>query len=106
MPRMDSMMRTRTIVLQALLNMRKASGSEIIESVKEKTKGAIVPNGGDVYPVLSRLAEEGLAKECTVKDESRRNQAGGRPKKFFRLTAKGKKLATKQFYTLQDVLSW
>jgi PadR family transcriptional regulator PadR len=57
-------------------------GLEIIRNLEEETD--LVVNEGTVYPLLARLAGQGLLKTEWVSDE------GPHPRKYYRLTAAGK----------------
>ena len=64
------------------LNKKPKSGYELIEEIKEKTKGAYIPSKGSIYPILNHLEEERLIKVKSIEKRS---------KSIYELTSQGKK---------------
>lgn len=62
------------------LHKEPKSGYDLIKEITEKTGGAWVPSKGTLYPMLKKMAEEGL---IIVSD------TGKRSKNVFSLTAEG-----------------
>ena len=71
-----------------LLSTREMYGYEIVEVLAERTENVLAMGQSTLYPMLYNLEAKGLIK-------SRMDETGQRPRKYYRLTAKGKrKLAT------------
>ncbi len=85
---MDSV--TKMALLQALV-AKPGYGLELVERVKTRTKGKIALRNGSVYPTLRDLERDGLVESYEV-DEAL-EERGGRPRRYYRLTAIGAKVA-------------
>jgi len=72
------------------LNKKPKSGYELIEEIKEKTKGAYIPSKGSIYPILNHLEEERLIKVKSIEKRS---------KSIYEVTSQGKKL----FYISKNI---
>ncbi len=66
-----------------LLKEKPMSGSEIMDTIKRGTDGRWEPSPGSVYPLLSRLQENGYTEEVPTEESGI---------KRYRLTEKGEKL--------------
>jgi len=66
-----------------------AHGLELIRRVRERTGGAVSLKQGSVYPALRQLERERLVRSWT----GRSARGGGRPRKYYELTATGVKAA-------------
>lgn len=64
------------------LNKKPKSGYELIEEIKEKTKGDYIPSKGSIYPILNHLEEERLIKVKSIEKRS---------KSIYEVTSQGKK---------------
>ena len=73
---------TRSLILEAL-NKQPAHGYAILEKVALSTQGCCTPTYGGIYPVLKQLVEGDYA---TVRSET----VGGRERKVYELTGKGR----------------
>ncbi len=76
---------TQAALLQALID-GPAFGLELVERVKESTGGRMVIGQGSLYPNLWGLEEEGLV---TSHESEPMRERGGRPRKYYELTADG-----------------
>lgn len=85
-------MNASAALLQALLE-GEGYGLDLIERVRLRTRGAIRLLHGSVYPALRALEREGLLRSFS--GESAR-ETGGRPRRYYELTAKGRRLAHSQ----------
>ena len=88
-----------TAVMQ-LLSAGEKYGYELVEALSTRSNGVLAMGQSTLYPLLYNLEAKGLVK-------SRVDESGPRPRRFYRLTAKGeKKLAadTKQWHALVDAL--
>jgi PadR family transcriptional regulator PadR len=81
---------TKTAILQALMK-GESYGLEIIDRVKEMSGGRIRLVQGRVYPVLRSLESEGCLKSWDGPPVAER---GGRPRRYYQLTALGRRAAT------------
>ena len=86
---MLSMLDTTTALLQALLE-GDSFGLEIIERVNSATKGKIKLHQGRVYPALRQLENDGLLEGYWGDPMPER---GGRPRRYYSLTAEGRRVA-------------
>lgn len=63
---------------------------DLIERIKHKTQGQVSLLQGTVYPLLQRLAERGWLQDHAGQP------GGGRPRRYYKLTAAGRRAARKQ----------
>ena len=82
----------QTIILKLLNDHPKLYGYEISQMVKEKSDGNIQLPEGSLYPILHKMAEEGLVETEEVKN-------GRRIRRYYKLT-KGGQEATE--YKLEE----
>jgi DNA-binding PadR family transcriptional regulator len=71
------------------LRQEPKSGYDLLKEISEKTKGAWVPSKGTLYPMLAKMAEEGLIEV---------SETGLRSKSVYALTEKGRQ-------TLESIVS-
>jgi PadR family transcriptional regulator, regulatory protein PadR len=88
----DTPITARAALLQALIS-GKGYGLELIERVEQRTKGAVTLHQGSVYPALRSLEDEGLLRSY---DGEPLPERGGRPRRYYELTAKGRRAAFEQ----------
>jgi len=93
---MESPITARAALLQALIQ-GESYGLELIDRVKTRTKGALVLGQGSVYPALRDLEADGFVKSFEGEPLPER---GGRPRRFYKLTAKGAKAAMEDAQTV------
>jgi PadR family transcriptional regulator PadR len=91
-PAMDTLVSAKAALLQALIQ-GKGYGLELIDRVAERSKGAIKLGQGSVYPALRDLEDEGLVKSW---DGEPLPERGGRPRRYYELTAEGRRAAVEQ----------
>ena len=77
---------TRLAILQ-LVGERDRYGYEIVADIKERTKGALALAEGNIYPALHQLEGEGY-----ITSYWREVEPGVPPRKYYRLTPRGKDL--------------
>lgn len=80
---------TKAALLQALVR-GEGYGLELIDRVRERSKGAIELTQGSIYPALREMEKEGLVKSYESAPVPER---GGRPRVYYKLTALGAKRA-------------
>ncbi len=97
---MDSPVSARMAILAVLIS-GKSFGLEIIDKVRERTKGQIVLNEGSVYPALKALEREGLLRSF---DGDPLPERGGRPRRYYELTGEGRRVATTQRTAVLNLL--
>ena len=78
------------LLILALLEERQRHGYEIGRLIEERSEGAISFHIASLYPTLYRLEEKGLIEGRWVE------RAGARRRRFYRLTAAGRKVLAKQ----------
>lgn len=61
-------------------------GYEILKKVADLTDGCCAPTVGTIYPILTKLTKDGYARILKIS-----NTEGGRQRKIYTLTPKGKK---------------
>lgn len=76
------------LLLLALLDGDEMYGYELVAAIRDRTQDAISLGEGVVYPALHTLEAEG----CLA---SRRRSVNGRPRVYYRLTAKGRRRLAK-----------
>jgi len=69
-----------------LLYEEPSYGYEIFKKLSCLTEGCCVPTFGTIYPILAKLADEGYARILTPS-----HKTGGKRRKIYALTPKGKK---------------
>jgi len=94
------MLDTRTAILQALMK-GESYGLEVIARVHEMTGGKIKLLQGRVYPVLRELEAEGLLRSY---DGDPLPERGGRPRRYYELTAEGRRAATAEAKAIAGLL--
>ena len=77
---------TRLAILQ-LVSERDRYGYEIVADIKGRTKGALALAEGNIYPALHALEAEGF-----ITSYWREVEPGVPPRKYYKLTARGKAL--------------
>jgi PadR family transcriptional regulator PadR len=80
---------TKVALLQALVQ-GDSYGLELIERVKNTTNNHIRIVQGRVYPALRELEAEGLLESY---DGDPLRERGGRPRRYYRITAEGRRAA-------------
>jgi PadR family transcriptional regulator PadR len=80
---------TKVALLQALIQ-GESYGLELIERVKDATRGQVKLLQGRVYPALRELEAEGLLESY---DGEPLPERGGRPRRYYKLTAEGRRAA-------------
>ncbi|HVF58249.1 MAG TPA: PadR family transcriptional regulator [Thermoanaerobaculia bacterium] len=89
---MEPPVNAKAALLQALIS-GSGYGLELIDRVAEKTQGQIRLHQGSVYPALRSLEREGLIGSYRGDPLPER---GGRPRRYYKLTAEGYRVATQQ----------
>jgi len=89
---MEPPVSTKAALLQALIR-GEGYGLDLIDRVKERTKGKVKIHQGNVYPALRDLEAEGLVRSWEAEPLPER---GGRPRRYYKLTATGQKAALQQ----------
>jgi PadR family transcriptional regulator PadR len=92
---------TRTVLLQALVQ-GESYGLELIERVRKNTNGRLRILQGRVYPQLRALESEGLLESYDGEPLAER---GGRPRRYYRLTAKGLRAAREDAKAMVGLLN-
>ncbi len=72
------------LLILSLLSRRSMYGYELVQAIRQSTRGTLEFGEGCVYPILHRLEAEGLLG-------SKRETVGGRSRVVYRVTAKGSK---------------
>src|SRR5712691_12311078 len=78
------------ILILALLEQRQRHGYEIGRLIDERSDGAITFHVASLYPTLYRLEDRGLIEGRWVE------RAGQRRRRYYRLTAAGRKVLAQQ----------
>jgi PadR family transcriptional regulator PadR len=69
-----------------ILYEKPSYGYEITKKLNELTAGCCAPTSGTIYPILAKLTKEGYTRKLKGS-----NKYGGRERKIYALTSKGKK---------------
>ena len=72
------------VAVLKLLERGEMYGYEIVEALEKRTDGVLAMGQSTLYPMLYNLEAKGLVA-------SRWDEAGARPRKYYRLTTDGKK---------------
>lgn len=72
------------IAVMHLLSAGEKYGYELVERLAADSRGLLAMGQSTLYPMLYNLEAKGLIK-------SRLDETGARPRKYYRLTAKGEK---------------
>ena len=78
---------TVTVLILNLLAERERYGYEILQEAARRSDGAFALKEGTLYPALHQMARSGLVA-ATWRDSD-----AGRARKYYRLTAKGRRVA-------------
>jgi PadR family transcriptional regulator PadR len=70
------------LLILSLLSEREMYGYEIVTELARRSDETFMLREGTLYPLLHRLEKEGAVAAREVK-------AGGRPRRYYRLTEKG-----------------
>lgn len=90
------------LLILALLEERRRHGYEIGRLIEERSGGAIRYGAGSLYPTLYRMEDRGLIDGRWVE------RPGTRRRRFYRLTAEGRRVLARQrgvfesFFTALD----
>ena len=78
------------VLILALLDERQRHGYDISRLIEERSGGAITFHTASLYPTLYRLEDKGLIEGRWVE------RAGQRRRRYYRLTAQGRKVLAQQ----------
>ncbi|MBS0187679.1 MAG: helix-turn-helix transcriptional regulator [Planctomycetes bacterium] len=78
------------VAVLKLLQRREMYGYELVETLDQRTQGALAMGQSTLYPMLYNLEAQGFI-EATWKEASDKATTGPRERKYYRLTDKGRK---------------
>lgn len=78
------------VLILSLIEHRQRHGYEIGQLIERRSKGAIVFHIASLYPTLYRLEDKGFIAGRWVE------KAGQRRRRYYRITAEGRKLLASQ----------
>jgi PadR family transcriptional regulator, regulatory protein PadR len=81
-----------------LLSARERYGYELVEALDKQTNGVLAMGQSTLYPLLYNLEAKGLIT-------SRLDDASGRPRRYYRLTDKGRKRLARDLTQWQALLA-
>ena len=84
------------ILILALIEDRPRHGYEIAKLIEQRSGGVLQFHVASLYPLLYRLEKRGLIQGRWVE------KAGQRRRRFYRLTAAGRKILVEQRKTWKD----
>ena len=84
------------MLMLALVEDRPRHGYEIAKLIEERSDGVLQFHVASLYPLLYRLEKRGLIKGTWVE------KAGERRRRFYKLTAAGRKVLEEQRQTWAD----
>lgn len=87
----------KTVVLKILDEQPRMYGYQLSKEVKERTDNKIVLTEGALYPILHKLQKDNLVT-------SEEQLIGKRVRKYYRLTEKGKRIASEKTMELLDFM--
>jgi PadR family transcriptional regulator len=76
-------------------------GLEVIERVREMTGGKVKLMQGRVYPILRELEADGFIRSYNGAPLQER---GGRPRRYYEITAEGRRVATAEAKAIAGLL--
>ncbi|MEX0967173.1 MAG: helix-turn-helix transcriptional regulator [Bacteroidia bacterium] len=86
-----------TLILKLLSDNGQVYGYEVIQKIKLISDGQMLITEGALYPALHKLEQEGLLTTET-------RMVSGRQRKYYSLSAKGKKATATRLQQLQSFL--
>jgi PadR family transcriptional regulator, regulatory protein PadR len=89
---MEPPVSAKAALLQALIR-GEGYGLDLIKRVNDLSSGGVKLHQGNVYPALRDLEEDGIVKSWRADPTPER---GGRPRRYYKLTAAGQKAALQQ----------
>ena len=87
------------VLILSLIERRQRHGYEIGQLIAQRSKGAIVFHIASLYPTLYRLEDKGFIAGHWVE------KAGQRRRRYYRITADGRKLLASQRRTWRAFLT-
>lgn len=96
---MNTPISTQAALLQALIRA-PGYGLDLIDRVKTLTKGELELHQGAVYPALRAMEADGLLASYEADPTPER---GGRPRRYYKLTAEGARAATRDHETVSSL---
>ena len=84
------------MLILALVEDRPRHGYEIAKLIEERSDGVLQFHVASLYPLLYRMEKRGLIKGTWVE------KAGERRRRFYKLTAAGRKVLAEQRQTWSD----
>jgi PadR family transcriptional regulator PadR len=93
----------RLALLQALIR-GPSYGLELVERVRTLTEGALELKQATLYPTLHELEATGLVE--SYDDSTGAEKRGGRPRRYYRLTAEGAKAAMEDRRAAAGLFGW
>lgn len=78
-----------TLLLLQLLSEREMYGYEMIETLRDRSQNVFELKAGTLYPLLHGLEEKGFL-------EAYEREAGGKTRKYYRITKKGTDIWTEK----------
>ena len=84
------------LLILSLVEARPRHGYEISKLIESRSEGALKFNVASLYPLLYRLEQRGWIKGRWVEE------AGQRRRRFYRLTAEGRKVLASQRDTWRE----
>src|SRR5262247_1369096 len=84
---------TAELLVLAQLESEPRHGYEIAARIEQRTNGAVCFNVASLYPILYRLESQGIISGWWVE------RAGQRRRRFYKLTAAGRRKLTQQRQT-------
>ena len=86
------------LAVMQLLSGRERYGYELVDALAKQTNGVLAMGQSTLYPLLYNLEAKGLIA-------SRTDDASGRPRRYYRLTEKGRKRLAKDLTQWQALLT-
>ncbi len=86
------------MAVMQLLAVRERYGYELVESLAKQTNGILAMGQSTMYPLLYNLEAKGLIA-------SRLDDSASRPRRYYRLTSKGRKRLARDLAQWQALLS-
>jgi PadR family transcriptional regulator PadR len=98
---MDVPVTAKAALLHALVE-GDGYGLELIERLKQRTRGRLALGQGSIYPALRDLERDQLVSSYELAGGPER---GGRPRIYYKITAQGRRALKEQRAVLQALLA-
>ncbi len=98
-------LREPTFFILLSLAQGQKHGYAILKDVTALSQGGVVLSTGTLYEALARLLEQGLIDRIEEAEAAAAANRPGRPRKAYRLTARGQRVLNAEIARMQNLLA-